>query len=312
MLLKPLDWAILRELLRWEGNQPEGALRFPVRELAQRTQSHPNTVRARLGALRKGGVVEGAYFDPWPRLVGLVRVGWMFHGFRPGGAERAAELLREFPSVSGAPFGIDWMFPHFWETTDEAAAARANAFAARVGATRHERHFTSSQYPPSPADRLAPSGLDFRLMLALRRKPTRSLAAVARELRSTARTVERRAARLYRAGAGGMFPMVRPSRIEGALLVHYRLVRGDERAAGSLAKAFPDRLAGPFGRGINAGVMGSVANLAEAEELRHRAEGLPGIDELEILPFSDIAYPSGFASYLEGHVASLQGAVAPR
>lgn len=311
MILKPLDWVVLRELLRWQGNQPGGAFRFPVRDLARRTESHPNTIRARLGAMRKSGVLEGALFEPWPRLLGLARVGWMFHGVRPGGAERTRTTLADYPSASGAAIGLDWMFVHFWERSDSAAREQAESFAGRVGAKSHEQHFTSTDFPPSPADELRLSAMDWRLILALRKNTGGSLASAARALRTTSRTVERRALRLHKAGAGGMFPLLRPSRIEGMQIFHFRLLRGDQRAAPSLAAAFPERIAGPFGNGINAGVMVPMPNPAEAERRRTHAEGLPGIQELEVLLYADLAFSPAFEPYLEAAVARSQAAVAP-
>jgi hypothetical protein len=107
-----------------------------------------------------------------------------------------------------------------------------------------------------------------------------------------------------------MFPVFRPARVEGETIVHFRLVEGDERGAGSLAKAFPDRIIGPFGRGINAGVSAPMPSLAAADERRRAAERLPGVERLEVQLIRDFAYSKPFDDYLAKRVASQQAAVA--
>ncbi len=260
-------------------------------------------------ALREGGVVQGALFEPWPRLLGLVREGWMMQGVRPLDAADLQALFAKFPTAHGAALGLDWVFVHLWEPDEATARKRADGIAKALHATHHERHFTSADFPPSPADQLKLTALDWRLILALRSGAERSLAAVGKDIGVTARMAERRAKRLFAAGAGGMFPVLSLSHIEGVTLVHYLLRAGDDRASTSLAKAFPDRLAGPWGRGINAGVMVPVANLAAAESRRREAEGLPGIGRLEILLYRDFAFSEAFSGYLAERVATSQGVV---
>lgn len=308
MILDKTDWEIIRELFRWEGNHPQGALRMPIREVSKRVGQHPNTVRARLIALRKGGVVEGSSFDPYPSVVGLVRAGWMCWGVQPGTAEEVEARL-PVGSVSVAVLGPDWLFSHIWERTDEEAARRAEEIAQAFGARSVERHYTSTNFPPRPGGLPRLSPLDRRLVVALRRGPTRSMAAVARELRVTSRTVERRAQRLIETGAGGMFPRFRIGRVEGGVVVHYLVVEGDARAAASLAAAFPDRLFGPFGTGINAGCAVPVASLEEAERRRREAERLPGVGRLSALLCRDTIFPASFEERLDEVVASSQSGV---
>lgn len=305
MLLDEADWALLRELYRWEGNRPEGALRAPIGDMTKRTGQHPNTVRARLRALRRGGVLEGSYFEPWPRAVGLARVGWMLRGVP---ATRLPDVARALDdaSVSVAAVGPDWIFLHAWARDEAATLEEARAVGKRVGARdAPERHYSSASFPPHPADGRRFSRTEARLALALHRKPDRSMAAVARELGVTTRTGERRARALLDAGAGAMVPKVRIGRADGWLLVHFLLVEGDARAsAGSLAKAFPDRVIGPFGSGINAGVAVPLRSLREVEERQAAAERLPGIVRLEPLLVRDLLYPRAFDATLARAVAS--------
>lgn len=310
MRLKPLDWALVRELFRWEGNQPQGALRVPIGPLAKRTGAHPNTVRARLQAMLREGVVEGLMFEPWPRAVGLVRSAWMLPGTPRASEDDVRRAMAAEPTVAVAVHGLDWVFAHLWEPSDASAAETAARLANGLGAGAPVRHFTSTAFPPSPADAWRLSELEGRLILALRRGPRRSLAQVARELRVTPRTAERTAQRLFQAGVGGMIPRFRPARVEGEVLVHIVLVDGDERAAASLAKAFPDRFLGPFGRGINTGISVAVPNLDTVVRRREAAERMPGITRLEVLLYRDILFSDRFEAHLAKAVATQQPAVA--
>lgn len=305
LILDATDWELVRELFRWEGNHPQGALRVPVRDVAKRVGQHPNTVRARLLALREGGVIEGSTFEPYPAVVGLVRAGWMCWGARAGDA---ADVEARLPrgAVSVAVLGPDWVFAHIWESSDDAAEARAREISRAFGASSVERHYSSTMFPPRPGGVPALSPLDRRLVLALRRHPARSMASVARELKVTPRTAVRRAVRLIASGAGGMTPRFRIGRVEGAIVVHYLVVEGDGRAAGSLAKAFPDRLFGPFGSGMNAGCAVPVASLQEVERRRREAEGLPGVRKLSALLCRDTVFPASFEERIADAVASSQ------
>lgn len=310
MHLKPLDWTILRELMRWEGNQPQGSFRLPVADIARRTGHHPNTVRNRLKALQEGGVVEGAVFEPWPRTVGLVKSGWLFRGVGTLTDADVAQLFDAHQTAAAAVLGLDWLFLHFWERTDEATAASAQAMARQLEAASLERHFTSSGFPPVPADRVTLSDVDRRLVVALRQGSSQSMAQVAASIGLTQRTAERRAALLFSKGAGGMFPCLRVGRIEGETVAHFLVRDGDHRAPASLAQAFPDRLVGPWGGGVNAGIVVAVPNLAAAVERQRSAQRLPGIARLEVLVYRDTVFSKPFDAYLAGIVASSQPAVA--
>src|SRR5207247_1728059 len=98
--------------------------------------------------------------------------------------------------------------------------------------------------------------------------------------------------------------------IEGMMLTHFLLKEGDSNGPTSLAKAFPDRVAGPWGNGINAGVIVPLANLEAAQQRREEAERLPGIGRLDILVYRDIAYSEPFEDYLSQHFAAQQPVVA--
>ena len=302
-----VDSIILRELYRWDAdNLPRGPLRVSLIDLAARTGLHRNTIQARLTAMKRGGILEGMVLEPRPTSSGLVRSGYLFEGprFRDIGALQ--EVLAPFPSVSSAVLCPGFLFLHLWHDMDQSPSKTAKAVAEELGATRFIEGYVSTKFPPHPADGIRPTPLEARMMLALRRLPSRSMAAVAREVRVTVRTAERRARNLIERGGSAMVPRFRPGRVEGSLLVEYVAWEGDERAAAGLANAFPDRIVGPFGRGQVSNVLVAVKSVEEMEERRWTVERLSGIGPLAAYLIQDILYPPAFESWLRVRVESVQ------
>ena len=155
-----------------------------------------------------------------------------------------------------------------------------------------------------------PSPLEARIILALRRAPSRPMSAVARELGMTTRTAERRAAALIKRGAGAMVPLFRPGRVEGWILVHYVPLKEDKRAAAGLVRAFPDRVVGPFGPRQIPTVMVPLESLSEVERRRREAERIPGVGPLMPVLVQDVVYPRAFEGWLAPRVESAQVRVA--
>jgi len=303
--LDRIDWKILQDLYRWDAsNLPLGPLRISLRELADCIGIHRNTVQLRLAALRRGGVLEGMVFEPRPRPIGLIRSGYLFHGARPSDGDSLTDVLEAFPFVSSAVLCMDDVFVHLWHMTDRVPSQDAETIRLALGAKEVLEGYVSSRFAPEPGDTARLSPDDIRLILALRRNPSRSMAAVARELGLPTHTVERRAAKLIRQGVGAMVPRFRPSRVQGWILVHYVAMSG--RAASGLAAAFPDRVIGPFGSGQIPTVMVPLSNIAEVEERRWKAEQLPGVGPLRVVLVRDVVYPERFEEWLADSVESVQ------
>lgn len=299
-----IDWVILRDLYRWDAtNLPQGPRRVSLRELAVRTGIHRNTVQARLAGMRREGVLEGIVFEPRPGPLGLVRSGFLFGRTRFPNADAMMEALEPFPFISSAVLSFDQVFLHLWHRPDR--SPRRDAESIRVALASRDLHegYVSSRFPPDPGDAARLSQSDLRLILGLRRAPSRPLAAVGRDLGLPTRTVERRVARLVQRGIGGMVPRFRPAKVQGWVLVHY--VAESERSAPGLAAAFPDRVLGPFGAGQVPTVLVPMSSLAEVEERRWKAEQLPGVGPLRVVLVLDAAYPEPFEDWLAGHVESI-------
>lgn len=83
-------------------------------KLAKRTGMHPKTVKARLKALRAGGVIEGPYFQPRPQVAGLHMSGLGIEGVHPRDATWIVERLAAAPEVETVVFGRDYVDVIVW------------------------------------------------------------------------------------------------------------------------------------------------------------------------------------------------------
>lgn len=304
MRLDDTDWAIVRDLYRWDTTSfPRGPLRIPLRELADRTGIHRNTVQARLAAMRKAGVLEGTVFEPRPGPLGLERSGYLFTGQGLPDGAGVVEALAGFPAVSAAVLCIGTVFLHLWHAAGADVAREAESVRKAIGCALAIEGYHSAKFSAEEVAATTLSPSDRRLMLALRRAPSRSMSAVARDLGLSTRTVERRAERLIERGAGAMVPLLRPGRVEGCVVAQF--IPGEGTTAASLANAFPDRVIGPFGPQQVPSVMVPLPSLAAIEARRRKAEAVPGVGPLQSLLLQDVVYPVGFEAWLAGRVESV-------
>ncbi len=194
---------------------------------------------------------------------------------------------------------------HLWAQSLDALDRESHGLSTSNGWSGPQGEYLSTDFPPAEASPGALSPVDARLFLALRARPARSVAAIARSIGLTERTAERRARALIDKRIGYMFPRLRPGKIEGALLVGYGVYGGDDRARQSLTSAFPERIIGPMGRGMRPVVAVPMPNLEEAERRRAAAEKMPGIRVLRSLLYRDVVYPAGFDAWIATRVGSL-------
>ena len=301
MKLDPVDWRLIRELYGWGSSYPHGADRVSFSELGAKTGLHPKSVKQRVAKLREGGVIEGPYFEPWPSALGLHASAFGFDSGTPRDAAALERSLLDVPEVQLCVFSRSITYLIFWhdEPTPEPMLKRIERAAGLAG---RWKSFSTADFPSAPPENHSP--LDWRVALALREAPARSLARVARDLKVTVRTIERRARSLIDRRAGAMQIRFRPSKIEGSIYAAFVVREGDDRAPASLAAAFPDRVIGPFGGPIrpNAGV--PVANLDEAERRPAEAELLPGVKRVSMYLVRDWIYPAAFDGWLAARVAN--------
>jgi DNA-binding Lrp family transcriptional regulator len=304
-----VDWRIVHELFRWDSKAfPVGPLRIPHEQIATALGVHRNTIQARLAAMRRQGVLEGTVFEPRPEPLRLVRAGYLFSGTRVSDAEALERDLAKFPWISAAALCLDHVFVHAWHPAGESLAVNGAAISEALGARKFEQAYDSRLFPSENPPVPRPTEVEARLMIALRKEPFRSMAAVAKATGLTERTAERRSAALVDRGAGSMIPLFRPARVEGWILVHLVARTAWENSAPGLASAFPDRIIGPFSPAHLPTVMVPFRSLAELQRRRLAAERLPGMGPIEPVLLQDVVYPNAF----EGWLADRVGSVHPR
>ncbi|MES2154398.1 MAG: Lrp/AsnC family transcriptional regulator [bacterium] len=301
MNLDPVDWRLVRELYGWESSYPKGADRVSFAELGTKAGLHPKSVKQRVKKLRGAGVIDGPYFEPWPSALGLHASAYGFDSGTPRDAAALERGLASVPEVQLCVFSRSITYVIFWHDGKDAGPT-LRRIEKSAGLAKPWKSFSTADFPSAPAVNRSP--LDWRIALALRRTPARSLAAVARELGVTVRTVERRARQLIETRTGAMQIRFRPSKIEGSIYAAIVVRDGDDRAPGSLAAAFPDRVIGPFGGPVRPNVGVPVANLDEAERRASEAELLPGIKRVSMYLVRDWIYPVAFDEWLAERVAN--------
>lgn len=287
------DWRIIRELYGWQhGNYPEGALRVGAEALAVRTGLHPKTVRARLRALRAGGVVEGPFLEPRPEAFGHHVSAYMLEGVRNRNARQLETALFPVPSTHLVVFAKDFAYVVFWHRSSSGSPVELATLVRVLGATRSWKSFSSADFPRGSLPPV--SELDRRIIVAMRERPALSLAMAARRLRVTTRTVERRVKRIVEGGLGTTQIRFHPAQLAGSLYVHYVVRDGDARASMVLEEAFPDRVVGPFGPQVRPNVGVAVKSIEEAEARLCDLEDAPGIADVGLYLVRDWLFPERF------------------
>lgn len=302
MRLSANDPAILRALLGWSyGEFPQGSLGVTAQSIAEGTGLHRNTVARRIAALQQNGVIEGYLLEPHPATVGSVRAGHRFDGVEATDAQSMAAVLADFPWVSVAALHMDSCFLHTWHPSKDQVKEQIDALSQALGASGVIFSFRSDLWPPGPADDLALSDLDRRILVALRRGAKRSVGQIAGDAGTTRRTAARHLERLAKAGAGAMLPLFRPSRIEGHLIAIFD-GPANRQASGAVREVFPDRIMGPVMAGPRVMAMVPVRSADEAARLLARANRVPGLEALEMQFLRDMLFPEACDAWLAERV----------
>ncbi len=296
MHLQPADHRILKELVGWsETSFPSGSLNLTVSELTKRTGLHRNTAQRRLAALRSGGVVEGFMFEPRPGVVGLTRAGHHFADLPLMDVAAFEAALAPFPNVSIAALHAQSCFLHTWHQPG-AVAADVEQIRDALGATSARASFIMEE-PPEIM-----TGLERRIMLALRRMPRRSVQAVADAAGTTRRTAARHIDGLVARQAGAFMPVFRAGRIEGEVVAVYDLSEWTDASYPSLRTAFPERIMGPLARGVRPMAMVPLPSIQAATERLMAAQRLPGLEHLGLRLVRDFLFPEACDRWLAERV----------
>jgi DNA-binding Lrp family transcriptional regulator len=210
--LDSLDVEVLRELFQGEPTsptRPEVVLSY--RTVAKRLKVSEETVRKRARRLIESGFVRGWIVLPNPRLLGLKIGIAMFDAARPKDRTIEQFILVDETFVVIDYHGSGLLAIYFYK--DERSLSNKLALLQSI-ANGPLYNADEILFPPCTAKL---SLLDWKVMAALQKVPSRSYAAVAAVLGVSARTVKRRVTRMSKERAIFLLPSGDETRLKGVL-----------------------------------------------------------------------------------------------
>lgn len=272
------------------GPTPKGTDRLKPSSLARAVGTSVNTVKARVAALEKAGILAGYQLVPNLRHLGLAAAGYRLRVRRENRKNEAVTALQALPGLLELH---DFLGPDlcadvaYRDDADQAAKIRR-----LVEITEDDPDpplFYSRSMPPVKG---ALDALDWRILQALRWKANRPLSEVAKEIGVSHWTVKRRYESMARDGDFFQIPMINPGKAEG--LVPFEILLflkpgAQKEILGAVLKEFNSHAvyvnvpsspeAGHFF------VFLFARSTAEVDELVARARALPGVDRAEPMFF---------------------------
>lgn len=293
-----LDIRIIRTMgVRPYAARPRDPRVLKPGHIAGQVGASVNTVKSRIARMEDVGVIAGYRLMPNLRHLGLTGTAYYFAAPadpRKGPAMEGIKAMRgglELHDFLGGGFCVDFTY------RDEAGLAR----------TLHElKALTQEDRPVKFYDRDMPrveralTGLDWRILGALRTDATRPLDDVAAELGVTGRTVRRRYARMAEEGSFFSVPLLDGSKAEGLFLFELLVYLGKGSRAAS-----QDLLRELDGSHVYAYVPSSpelghldvllfARSTGQVEELRRKAAAIPGVQRAEAWLFRGLHDNSGW------------------
>lgn len=262
------------------GRQATSFEALGTSHIAEAVDRSPETVRRRLRAMEAEGVIRGYSISPSFDHLGL-------HGealfFDLGPEDPPLDELR---LVDGVGAATDFVGPETLVVLgyqgEAERARRLEVVQERLGGSdprtvaRHERS--------KPEREL--TGLDWRILRALRRDAKRSPSEVADQVGVTARTVRRRRRRMAEEGALYVAPRVAVEEIKGAVPFDLLVEHAPDQGAAvrnRLADAFGERLLSVPDRwpleGPRLDLFLYAPSMAEVDRMRDRAQDVDGVEE---------------------------------
>lgn len=282
-----LDLQIIRRMgiapfLVWP--HPPTSLR--ASELGRALKVSADTVKRRIAALSRSKIFHGTQVFPNPRLFGLRTAS--FH-FAMSGSRRARVKPEAVAKVRGVLGVFDMVGGD--RCVDLAYADEASLETIRTELSRlleaESHHFVD--YPmPRVSTHLSP--LDWRILQALRARPSTTLEEAATALGLSLRTVKRRFDRMAKGGALDVIGLFDLGAVEGHLMVdllfHLKPGAGREEVP-KILNTFRSRWVGqwsPPDRSLGALALVVVARSArELEDLRREGESLSIVERCDAL-----------------------------
>jgi DNA-binding Lrp family transcriptional regulator len=212
-----LDIRIVRELMQAHTLWPaRPGLISSYRYIARQLGVSPGTVRNRIREMLRTGFLQGTIVFANPSLLGLLSGSYAIEvpSDHPKAevVDRLGRIERVvfFEDFRGPLLGIGLVYE------DERTLERLLARIRRVSGAAHGM-FSRVEQPPSAASLL--SAPEWELVVRLMQGPFRTYSQLARELRTSVRTLKRRLAKLVRAGAVLTFPRLDYRALSGGVTV---------------------------------------------------------------------------------------------
>jgi DNA-binding Lrp family transcriptional regulator len=221
--LDKLDLRIMKVMLAGNGIPPGvPVMRKSFRSMAKDLRVDQGTIRSRMKKLRDQGTLKGWYLGISPALTGdSVVHAWL----EVEHESDKSRLIDELVSVPGVERACNYLGPRisavllYREQKDLELSLKCIAIS-----TRSNKLFHAPGAPGVPHQEIDES--DAAIIQSLREDPWKPYAAVAKELRFSAKTVKRRATRLFESGGMYVVPDLDLKTLQGAipaeLVVSYR------------------------------------------------------------------------------------------
>lgn len=281
-----LDIRILRTMaIRPFGADAKDPRMLQPSHLARALGVTVDTVKARLRRMQEAGLLVG--FQIFPNLRHLERTGsaWLFQVHEDRDKEQVVQTLREVEGLLGVHdyLGRAICLDVAYRDTEDLRRLLDRC----VGATGDIRPRRFYDWDMPKVGRSL-TGLDWRIIQALRGRALRPLSEVAAEARVALRTVKRRHDQMAHEGSFFIGPRLDPGRARGILLFElvFRL-RGEATRATlhGIREAFSNELV--FGHVPHAGqpwnfsVLLHADSAADMDGLARRGAALPGVEAVE-------------------------------
>lgn len=272
------------------GSRPKGQDRMKPSSLARAVGTSVNTVKARVAAMERAGVIAGYQIVPNLRHLGLAAQAYRFSAENEEGKDAVVEAMR---AVDGILEIHDFLGRHVCADVafrDEAdRAAKVEALLKIAPGEPDPPQFYYRTMPPVDGEL---SVLDWRILKALRWKANRPLSEVAKEIGASVWTVKRRHDRMAHAGSFFAIPLVDPSKAEGIVPFELLLFLKEGAQKGILAavlREFNDHAVytnTPSSPRVgHFFVILFARSTGEVNQLQARARKLPGVERVEAMFF---------------------------
>ena len=278
--LDRVDFRILKSLLASNGTPPGAALfRKSFRSMARDLGIDQGTVRSRIRAFQERGILRGWYLGVSPSATGQdVIYSWLLVGRE----SRKEDLIQKFLSQKEVERVCNYLGPKLSlvllceKSLDPSLALGRLAVGTGISEVPHVQAAIHS--PPGDLKET-----DIAIIDELRRDPWRPYSEIARELRTSDRTVKRRAKKLAEAGTIYMLPVIDVKAIQGIIPMELVVQYDSEDSKSAVNRLVLSRVKESLVFSNISGLHGyfalAVPNLAYVEQIAGWVEEQKGVKQ---------------------------------